>query len=271
MSLITSRTNPKIKQVRLLRQRKHRMAQGLFIVEGIHHVGEACAAAEASRVQIDSIFYAPELLKSPFASQLVREMGSKRIAVYQTSEDVFASIADKENPQGMLALVRYPRFDLVDYSALNLPWGVALHAPQDPGNVGSIMRSIDAAGASGLILLDSSVDPYHPGSVRASMGSVFWHPILMTSFQEFARWVKDHGYTMYGTSANASVDYRAVMRYESPMILFMGSEREGLSVEHRAACQQILRLPMSGRVSSLNLSAATSIMLYHMLERGSIT
>jgi len=270
MSVITSRSNPKIKQVRSLRQRKYRMAKDLFIVEGIHHVGVAYVAAKESRITIDSIFFAPDLLRSPYASQLVGEMGEAGYPSYQTSKDVFESIADKENPQGILALVHYPQYSLADQSPVNFPWVIALHSPQDPGNLGSILRSVDAVGASGLILLDSTVDPYHPGAVRASMGTVFWYPIIKVPFHEFAQWATQHEYTVYGTSANAKVDYREVQRYEYPMILLMGSEREGLSAEHTSICHQVLRLPMRGRVSSLNLSAATSIMLYHILERNAV-
>lgn len=260
--LISSRSNPKIKQVRALRQRKERQETGLFLVEGIRPVGEAAQAGAA----IDSIYYAPDLLDSDFARRLVAEQSNRGVACYATSVEVFDSLADKENPQGILAVVRQPAQSLQDLSPLEFPWGVALVAPQDPGNVGTILRTIDAVGASGLLLLDSSVDPYHPSSVRASMGTIFWLPVVAATFTEFTAWAARHAYHLYGTSAHESLDYRQMPAYPRPAILLMGSEREGLTTDQRAACEQLIGLPMRGRATSLNLAVATGVMLYTMLE-----
>jgi TrmH family RNA methyltransferase len=147
----------------------------------------------------------------------------------------------------------------------SFPWGVALVEPQDPGNVGTILRTIDAVGASGLILLEDSVDPYHATAVRASMGVLFWHPVVTASFVEFVGWARNGGYHVYGTSAHAERDYREVELYRRPLILLMGSEREGLLDEQAAICEQLVRLPMTGRVTSLNLAVATGVMLYEVL------
>lgn len=274
MTLITSHSNPKIKQVRALRQRKTRQESGLFLVEGIRHVGEAVEAAEQRGrdearpgPQIESIFYAPDLLTSDFARSLVAEQAARGVACYPVTAEVFDSLADKENPQGILAVVREHSTRLEDLTAANFPWGVALVAPQDPGNIGTILRTIDAVGASGLLLLDSSADPYHPGAVRASMGAVFWYPLVSVRFEAFSAWARQHGYAVIGTSAHGSRDYREVDTYPIPRILLMGSEREGLSPEQTAACTDLLRLPMRGRATSLNLAVATGVMLYEMLEK----
>ncbi len=261
MSLITSRSNPKIKQVRGLRQSKERSATGSFIVEGIRHVGEAVAAG----AEIEAIYYAPELLSSEFARSLVAEQQQQGLSCHAVSSDVFASIADKENPQGLLAVVRQRRANLSHLSPANFPWGVALLAPQDPGNIGAILRSIDAAGAGGLILLENSADPYHPGAVRASMGAIFWLPLVLASFEDFAAWAKSHAYHVYGSSARGQADCRRV-DYQKPAILLLGSEREGLSAEQQAICESILSLPMRGKVSSLNLAVAAGILIYAMQE-----
>ncbi len=262
MSLITSRSNPKIKQARLLRQGKERSASGLFLVEGIRHVGEAVAAG----AEIDAIYYAPELLSSEFARALVTEQQQRGLNCYAVSSEVFASIADKDNPQGLLAVVRQRRASLAELSPASLPWGVALVAPQDPGNIGAILRSIDAAGASGLILLENSADPYHPSAVRASMGAIFWLPVAAASFDEFADWARRHSYHIYGSSARGQADYRRVA-YQTPAILLLGSEREGLSTEQQAICESVLRLPMRGKVSSLNLAVAAGILIYAMQDK----
>lgn len=263
MSTITSYSNPKVKQARALRQRKQRDATALFLVEGLFHIGEALAAHAA----IDSIFYAPDLIDSDFARQLIDRALSEGIACYETTVEVFESLAEKENPQGVIAVVRQWRATLADLTPQNFPWGVAIVSPQDPGNVGTILRTIDAVGASGLILLDSSVDPYHPTAVRASLGSIFWYPVVSTSFNEWAQWTKQHGYHIYGTSSKGSVDYKEITAYEQPLFVLLGSEREGLSSEQAAVCDQLIRLPMRGHASSLNLAVAAGVVLYAVLEK----
>lgn len=268
MELITSRSNSKIKGVRALWQSKKRRESGLFLVEGIRHVGEAAASAmSGSGYQVESIFFAPDLLSSDFAQGLIEDQISRGVPCYATSAEVFNSIADKQNPQGILALVHTPDLRLEDLSPQNFSWGVALVAPQDPGNIGTILRTIDAVGASGLLLLEGGADPYHPHAVRASMGSLFWQPVIQASFADFVSWAGQMGYTIYGTSAHAAKDYRSIEGYRLPGVLLMGSEREGLTPEQAHACQELLRLPMHGRVTSLNLAVATGVMLYAMLER----
>jgi TrmH family RNA methyltransferase len=265
---ISSRSNAKIKQVRALRQRKARLESGLFLVEGIRHVGEAVESGEASTSGpvIESIFYAPDLLKSEFAQELIERKAAAGVSCYAVTADVFDSMAEKENPQGILAVARRPHVELNDLSPANFAWGVALVDPQDPGNLGTILRTVDAVGASGLLLLDSGLDPYHPSAVRASMGAIFWYPIVSASFDEFTRWSERHAYHIFGTSAHGSQDYRLVASFPRPRILLMGSEREGLTEAQASICQALLRLPMLGRATSLNLGVATGIFLYQMLS-----
>lgn len=263
MELITSPNNPKIKHARSLRLRKARDESGCFLVEGIHPVG---AAVEAGS-DLSMVFYAPEFLESLFAHELIERLKSQNVACYATSGDVFASLADKDNPQGILAVARQPCQSLDDLTTENFPWGIALVAPQDPGNVGAILRTIDAAGASGLLLLDNGVDAYHPTAVRASMGAVFRHAVVTASFADFAQWARRQGYHVYGSSAHATLDYRRVEHYQRPMMLLMGSEREGLGAAHTAVCDLVLSLPMHGKVTSLNLAVAAGVLLYAMLDR----
>ena len=139
---------------------------------------------------------------------------------------------------------------------------MALVSPQDPGNVGTILRTIDAVGADALFLLDGGVDLYHPTCVRASMGTLFWKPVVQAGFDEFISWAKGKGMQLIGTSAHAQTDYREVGLGESPWVLVLGSEQKGLSDEQIAACDVTVSMPMRGKVSSLNLSVAAGILLY---------
>jgi TrmH family RNA methyltransferase len=194
----------------------------------------------------------------------------RKIPCYATSKDAFESLAEKENPQGILAVARIPVRRLREYTPENFPWGAAVIAPQDPGNVGAILRTIDAVGADGLILIDESVDAFHPTAVRASLGSIFRRPVIPVTFSEFSQWAAEYGYHIYGSSAHAALDYRQANLYRRPLILLMGSERKGLSQEQTSMCEAVVRIPMRGKVTSLNLAVAAGILLYaimHQLEQ----
>lgn len=262
MKAIQSRSNSKIKAVRSLRRGKNRQESGKFIVEGIRHVGEADEAG----AKIEAIFYAPEMLRSNFGLDLVHRRKEAGTPCYSTGADAFRSMAEKDNPQGILAVVEWRATALENLDTANFPWGVALVAPQDPGNIGTIMRSIDAAGASGLLLLDESADPTHPSAVRASLGSLFWLPIVQAPFAEFENWASANSYNIIGTSAHAVIDYRKAHPYKIPAILLMGSERTGLTAEQASICDVNVRIPMHGKATSLNLAIATALMLYTLEE-----
>jgi TrmH family RNA methyltransferase len=253
-SLITSLSNPLVKQVRSLRQKKARQESGLFLVEGIHHVGEALDA----KWDVESVLYAPDLLTSSFARDLVDRLRDKPQPV---SVQVMESIADKENPQGILAIVhqKEARFSEVESQRSF----VVLVSPQDPGNVGTILRTMDAVGVGALFLLDGGVDVYHPTVVRSSMGTMFWKPIVHASFGDFAFWAKGKNIQLVGTSAHADVDYRTLVP-QTPWGLVLGNEQKGLSPEQVKACDVTVSLPMKGRVSSLNLSVAAGVLLYSL-------
>src|SRR5690349_7343683 len=199
--LITSLSNPLIKQARALRQKKTRLDSGLFLVEGIHHVGEAMVAGW----EVESVLYSPELLTSSFALDLVSRLGAKSQPV---SAHVMESLADKENPQGILAILHQRRFQLEDLPEIR--YGVALVAPQDPGNVGTILRTMDAVDADVLFMLEGGVELYHPTVVRSSMGTLFWKPIIPTSFEEFVEWARNRNAQLIGTSAHGDVDYQSL-------------------------------------------------------------
>ncbi len=260
MELITSPSNAKLKQARALRHHKARQESGLFLVEGIHHVGQAVEAG----LELEYILYAPQKLTSDFGLNLIEKQLARNVPCYALSPEALGSIADKENPAGLLAVGRQRWERLQSLTSLDFPWGVALVSPQDAGNIGTILRTIDAVGASGLLLLDGGADPYHPVAVRASMGALFWHPVVATSFTEFSTWVSERGYRVYGTSAHGSQDYRDIGNYQHPCILLLGSEQKGLTAAQLAICQYLIRLPMRGRASSLNLAVAASIFLYAM-------
>jgi TrmH family RNA methyltransferase len=258
---ITSRKNSKIRQIRALARRKERKAQGLFVVEGIRHVGEAVE----TETPLEYVLYSPDLLTSNFALALIEELERKGERCYSTTGDIFSELSFKENPQGILAVVGWQERRLDSLSPANFELGVAMVSPQDPGNVGTVLRTIDAVGADGLLLIDESVDPTHPTAVRASMGALFHLAVVQVPFSEFSIWSHTQGYHVYGSSAHGSTDYREVA-YLHPAILLLGSEREGLRNEHKGVCEKMICLPMRGQTTSLNLSVAAGVLLYEMIR-----
>jgi TrmH family RNA methyltransferase len=258
MDILTSTSNPFIKHVRALRQKKARSEFGTFLVEGITHVGEVIEAGW----EVESIIYAPELLTSNFAKDLLARAERLQLKLQPVAVSIMESLADKENPQGILAVVKQKQYKFRDLKSAKR--AVALVSPQDPGNLGTILRTMDAVGADALFLLEGGVELFHPTVVRASMGTMFWKPIVQASFEEFLGWAREGGYQLVGTSAKADVDYHTLVP-QSPWVLVLGNEQKGLTAEQTAACDVTISLPMRGRVSSLNLSVAAGVLLYQFM------
>ena len=255
--LITSRNNPTIKNMRALRERKERDRTGLCFLEGIRIVGEAAQL----NADIQSLVVAPALLKSDFAHALVQSQRTRNVPIIEVTNDVFESLSEKQGPQGLAAVVKQKWHALPSFSILHAPFLIALDSPQDPGNIGSILRTSDAVGATGVILLGQSADPYDPNALRASMGAAFSQQLAKANYDEFIAWKQANEFKVIGTSDKAEMDYRACS-YVSPIILLMGSERSGLASELQNMCDAIVRIPMLGRSDSLNLAVATGVMLY---------
>jgi RNA methyltransferase, TrmH family len=253
MDMIISTSNPLIKQVRALRQKKARTESSTFLVEGIHHVGEVIAAGW----DVQTVIYAPELLTSQFANDLLAR--ASHLKLQPVSAQVIESLADKENPQGILAVVKERGTTFENLKSFKK--AVALVSPQDPGNVGTILRTMDAVQADALFLLDGGVELHHPTVVRASMGTLFWIPVVQASFTDFLNWSQKNKIQLIGTSAKAAYDYRD-LKPDIPWALMLGNEQKGLSAEQTSACDVTVSLPMHGRVSSLNLSIAAGVLLY---------
>ncbi|HLJ68360.1 MAG TPA: RNA methyltransferase [Chloroflexota bacterium] len=260
-TLVSSPANPTIKRIRALRDRKTRTETGLFYVEGIRLVGEAVELD----ADVDTCIVAPDLLTSEYGQGLVAAL-LPRARVLEVSSRVFATISSKEGPQGIAAVVRqrWTPLPAIDPSE-SFCW-VALDEVRDPGNLGTIIRTADAVGAGGVVLAGAAADPYDPAAVRASMGAIFSQRLTRTSFDELVTWSRQHDCMLVGTSDRARTDYQAV-RYHTPTVLLMGSEREGLSSGQQGACDTVVSIPMAGRSDSLNLAVATAVMLYELFNQ----
>lgn len=260
--MITSRSNERVKRIRTLQGRRTREETGLFFVEGIRIVGEAVD----TDAPIETLVVAPDLLSSEFGQATVKRVLDGGVSVLEVSADVFRALSGKEGPQGIGAVVRQRWLTLADVDpGAGLCW-TALDEVQDPGNLGTVLRTSDAVGAAGIILLGHSADPHDPAALRASMGAIFAQRLVRASFSDLSSWAHGSGCCLAGTSDASSTGYRAV-RYRRPLILLMGSERLGLTPEQQAACDLVVSIPMRGRSDSLNLAVAAGVMLYEILHQ----
>ncbi len=260
--LISNRNHPAIKRIHNLQNRTDRDRTGLFFVEGLRFVAQAVE----HKAPIRTIVYAPALLSSPFAQRLVRLQryaGTRCLAV---APEVLHSLALNDDPQGIGAVVEQKWTPLASVSPKKGLCWLALETIKSPGNLGTIVRTCDAVGAAGLLLIGDNADPYHPACVRASMGAMFTLDFVRTDMDEFLRWKKQHDCTLVGTSPSAQAEYNGV-EYPAPLLLFMGGERKGLSQEQQQMCDLMVRIPMIGRSDSLNLAVATGVMLYEVLRQ----
>lgn len=259
--LITSKSNPKIKFIKELQKKKFRDEAGKFYIEGIRIVGDALF----SDWSVDEIITAPDLLRSDFSRELVSRARAGKIPVIETSPEVFQSISAKDGPQGISAIVYKKVFELEELSRSGGTW-IALESIQDPGNLGTIMRTIDAVGGKGLILLDHCVDPFSIESTRASMGSIFWIKTILASSQDLIDWLGRNQFHLIGSSDKAKVDFRQ-HKYDPGTILLMGSEQKGIGEALLAACEEVVSIPMRGKSDSLNLAVAAGIILYEVANQ----
>ncbi len=264
--MITSLQNPRVKFLRSLRQRKYREREGCFLVEGIRAVEEAldCGAPVATLV------YAPDLLVSERAQALLERVEpGRRLAL---SGDAFRSLSDREEPQGLAAVVRIEERSLAAIPLTADLLVIVAHQLSDPGNLGSIIRTADAAGATGVVVVEPSVDLYDPQTVRATMGSLFALPVVRVAGEEaLSHWyaqVRAVGLPLlvvassaHGRQVHFDVDYRR------PVVLWVGTERHGLPPSLREQADVVVRLPMAGRATSLNVSAATAALVYEIVRQ----
>ena len=262
MPLISSTNNETIKLVRSLQHRKTRDATGLLYVEGLRPFVESLDLAN----DLEMVLVSPSLLNEDM-QRIVHRCQGHGVRILEVTEAILGTLSGRDNPEGLAAVVRqrWKSLDAIEPSRDDSTW-IALQSIREPRNIGAILRVTDAVGAAGIILLDDSADPYSPFSVRASTGAVFSQGLVRASFAEFKDWLDLHNVPCIGTSVKAETDY-IDLAYPRPMVLLMGSERAGLSQEQESICDALVRIPMAGRVESLNIAVATGILLYEALNQ----
>ena len=259
--MITSRSNSSIKLISQLRNSRNRRDSDLFFVEGIKPVGDAFTAGW----DLEFIVYSPELLHSQFALETVAKAKSQNFEIIEVSEDVFRYLSEKDGPQGIGAVV-HSRFQALETIQANGGVWIGLDSVQNAGNLGTIIRTADAAGAAGIILIGNCVDPFSTEAVRSSMGAIFAVKIIRVDLESFLAWHQDKHFEIVGTSDKSALDFKNTS-YDKNMILLMGSEQKGMQPDLAKICSKIVSIPMRGTSDSLNLAVATGIILYEVMSR----
>jgi RNA methyltransferase, TrmH family len=256
---ITSAQNPLIKTLKSLHLKKGRAETGLFLAEG------ARLAIEAAELGAwpDTLLFTLAALDRPHVRRLIEEAETRRVRTIETSAGVLAQISKRDNPQTVIGA--YPQ-RLASLDAVQGDLIVALDGVRDPGNLGTIVRTADSVGAGGVVLVGDSCDPFSVEAVRATMGSLFAMKLARASLSELLRFKQARGAALIGASLKG-----ALLGADAPLpqrvIVFMGNEQSGLSADMETACDLLVRLPMRGRADSLNLAAASAVMMYDIWRR----
>ena len=257
---ITSLANPLVKLARSLHLRKDRETSGLFLAEGLKIVTEAVDLGHRPKALMHGPDADHPVLRRVIAA--TREAGGE---VVEVTRDVLEKVSRRENPQTVVAVFEQMLRPLAALRPEAAAVWVALQAVRDPGNLGTIVRTADAAGCGGVILVGDCCDPFSVEAVRATMGSIFATPIFKATVPEFLAWRETWRGSVVGTLLTATTDYRAA-DYSRPSLILMGNEQAGLPPELAKACDVAVKIPMRGRADSLNLSVATGIMIYAATE-----
>ncbi|WP_298091980.1 RNA methyltransferase [uncultured Sphingomonas sp.] len=259
---ITAYSNPLVKRVRDLRDKRHRREARQFLAEGLRILTEARETGRLPRL----LFFARPSAHHPLVRDLVAAVEESGGEAIETTPDILSKLSGKDNPQAVVGV--FDEFgtslEALDRTSAGI-WLVAERL-RDPGNLGTILRTGDAVGAGGLILIGECVDPFSVEAVRASMGALFTVPVVQTGWEVFLEWLRQGSGQLVGLSLDTDHDYRGV-RYAAPTFLLTGNEAQGMPAAYAAACDTLVKIPMLGKADSLNAAVATAVMAYEVLAQ----
>lgn len=257
---VTSLANPLVKDIKALALKKFRDERQAFMAEGLKLVIDALDLGWSIRTLV--------FAKAGKGNAAVEKTAARTVAaggtVLEVSEKVLSAITRRDNPQMVVGVFAQRYLPLKDVRPTGGDVWVALDRVRDPGNLGTVIRTVDAVGARGVILVGDTTDPFSLETVRATMGSIFAVPVAKANVEQFLAWRRGFAGLVAGTHLKGAVDYRSVDYAGRPVLLVMGNEQQGLPDELAAACDRLLRIPQAGRADSLNLAVATGVMLYEV-------
>lgn len=257
--LITGFSNPTVKHLRSLRDKKHRKRAGQFLVEGLRLLEDARASGRVPRTLMMA-----EGREHPLLARLEADVAAAGGEVITTTPDILSKITGKDNPQSVAGVFDEWNTSLAQLDRSAAPIWLAAQALRDPGNLGTMLRTADAVGAGGLILIDDCADPFSAEAVRASMGAVFTVALARASWADFLPWLRNGEGQLVAASLRDAVPYRGAA-YEAPCFILVGNESQGLPEDYEAACDLRVTMPMKGRADSLNAAVAAAVLAYEVL------
>ena len=254
---VTAFSNPTVKLLRSLRDKKARRAEGLFLAEGLRILTEARDSGQLPQI----IAFSAEGGRHRLANEIIAATEAAGGDAIETSPDILSKMSGRDNPQMLIGAYRQPSISLERLDRSRAPLWIVVQALRDPGNIGTILRTGDAVGAGGLILVDECADPFSVEAVRASMGAVFTQDIAAARWPQFLDWLRSADGQLVGTSLNSTNDYLDA-EYQKPCFLLIGNEQQGLPVDYEGECDLLVKIPMAGRADSLNAAIAAAVMSF---------
>lgn len=257
---ITGFSNPLVKFLRSLRDKKHRKREQRFLAEGLRLLTDARECGVLPEMLVMAIGRDPHPLLDALEAAVAANGGD----IVEMDVDILAKVTGKDNPQAVAGV--FAEFDTslanLDRASASI-WLVA-QALRDPGNLGTMLRTGDAVGAGGLILIDDCADPFSVEAVRASMGAIFTQKLAIARWDEFQQWLRDGDGQLVAASLRDPTDYRQAP-YAAPCFLMVGNESQGLPAAYEEACDLRVTIPMLGRADSLNAAVAGAVLAYEAL------
>lgn len=261
--MITSQSNPLVKRIKRLHTRGGRRKYGQYFIEGVRGVEQVLE----NGAPFNEIVYSSDVFQLNGGKALLERLQKLRIPIAEVSREIFTSIADTETPQYIMAVLKIPQWELDEILQRENLLLVIVDRIQDPGNLGTIIRTADAVGADGVILLKGTTDPYNPKSVRSTMGSIFSVPIIQQdNVDNLFGVLRKRGITIVATSLDSDVSYFE-LDYTGNTAIIIGSEAGGVSEEVSCKASISVKIPMLGKVESLNAAVACGVILYKALEQ----
>lgn len=258
--LISSASNPVAKRVRALADRKTRKREGVFLVEGMQPVWRA----SESGWQIETLILAPDLIENQAVYEMSAQLEAGGTRIVHLTRDLFRRLSERDGPAGVMAIVRSRTSALSEATVSADDAWIILHRVHNPGNLGTIIRTADAAGMAGVILCGDTTDPFAPASVKASMGSIFATQLVIErEVDAVLNWAVDQRIHLIGTSGYAEGSHWDV-EHPRPCGIVLGNEGDGLSDDLISRMDTSVRIPMTGTAESLNLSVAAALLIYEL-------
>ena len=259
---ISSTSNPRVKELLNIKNKPLKGRPPFYLVEGLHLLETALSAG----VFLREIFFTADFALRGKGQKIMKALSKKPLKIHEVSENIMRKLADTGTPQGIIAVVAHTPLTLGDIPMKKNPLFTVIDGIQDPGNLGTIIRTSDAAGADGVVLLPGTCDPFSPKVIRSTAGSIFHIPVLHADPPVLGKWLRERGIRLAVTSANSGEDVFQA-RLLGPVALLFGNESRGVGEGLRRSADILVKIPVYGKAESLNVAAAAAICLYEAVRQ----